>query len=89
MSSLAGRSIIVTGAAGSIGHATSLVLAAQGADVMMVDINLEGLQSRCGAVAALGTRVEICHADVSRSEDVRGYVAELARGSAFWAGQLA
>jgi NAD(P)-dependent dehydrogenase (short-subunit alcohol dehydrogenase family) len=75
MSELMGRKIIVTGAAGSIGHATACVLAAKGADVMLVDINREGLQSRRGAVEAFGTQVEICHADVSRSADVQGYVA--------------
>jgi NAD(P)-dependent dehydrogenase (short-subunit alcohol dehydrogenase family) len=75
MSTLAGRKIIVTGAAGSIGHATACVLAGKGADVMLVDINRDGLQARRAAVEGFGTRVEICHADVSRSEDVQAYVA--------------
>lgn len=75
MNELQGRKIIVTGAAGSIGHATSCVLAAKGADVMLVDINHDGLLARRAAVAAFGTQVEICHADVSRSEDVQEYVA--------------
>ncbi|MFO1502762.1 MAG: SDR family oxidoreductase [Steroidobacteraceae bacterium] len=74
MSDLKDRSIIVTGAAGSIGHATACVLASRGANLMLVDINGEGLVERRGIVAAFGTRVETCTADVSRSADVRGYV---------------
>jgi 3alpha(or 20beta)-hydroxysteroid dehydrogenase len=74
MSDLKDRSIIITGAAGSIGHATACVLASRGANLMLVDVNREGLAERRGIVAAFGTRVETCHADVSRSDDVRGYV---------------
>jgi NAD(P)-dependent dehydrogenase (short-subunit alcohol dehydrogenase family) len=75
MSSLKGKNIIVTGGAGAIGHATACVLAGQGADVMLVDINREALEARRGAVAAFGTRVEVCHADVSKSDSVKAYVA--------------
>jgi NAD(P)-dependent dehydrogenase (short-subunit alcohol dehydrogenase family) len=74
MSDLKGRSIIITGAAGSIGHATACVLAGRGANLMLVDVNGEGLAARRDAVAAFGTQVEICHADVSRSADVQAYV---------------
>lgn len=75
MSDLKDRSIIITGAAGSIGHATACLLASRGANLMLVDINGGGLAERRGIVAASGTRVETFVADVSRSEDVRGYVA--------------
>jgi NAD(P)-dependent dehydrogenase (short-subunit alcohol dehydrogenase family) len=75
MNDLKDRSIIITGAAGSIGHATACVLARRGANLMLVDINREGLEARRAIVAAFGTRVETCHADVSLSEDVRAYVA--------------
>jgi NAD(P)-dependent dehydrogenase (short-subunit alcohol dehydrogenase family) len=74
MKDLDGRSIIITGAAGSIGHATACVLASRGANLMLVDINREGLAERRGIVAAFGTRVETFCGDVSRSTDVRGYV---------------
>jgi NAD(P)-dependent dehydrogenase (short-subunit alcohol dehydrogenase family) len=75
MSDLKNRSVIITGAAGSIGHATACVLADRGANLMLVDIDREGLHARRDAVAAFGSRVEVCHADVSRSEDVQAYVA--------------
>jgi NAD(P)-dependent dehydrogenase (short-subunit alcohol dehydrogenase family) len=44
-----GNSIIVTGAAGAIGFATSEILAREGARVMMVDINEGGLAERVQA----------------------------------------
>ena len=75
MKDLEGMKIIVTGGAGSIGHATACVLAAKGADILLVDINREGLEVRRAAVAKFGTQVETFHADVSRSEAVQGYVA--------------
>jgi NAD(P)-dependent dehydrogenase (short-subunit alcohol dehydrogenase family) len=74
MNGLADRKIIVTGGAGSIGLATACVLARQGADVLLVDIDREGLEARQSIVAAFGTQVEICHADVSRAEQVEAYV---------------
>jgi NAD(P)-dependent dehydrogenase (short-subunit alcohol dehydrogenase family) len=74
MKDLAGMKIIVTGGAGSIGHATAEVLAAKGADILLVDINREGLERRRAAVATFGTQVETFHADVSRSDAVQGYV---------------
>ncbi len=74
--SMQGKIVIVTGAAGSIGHATALTLAAAGADLMLVDINGEGLAARRGAVEAAGGRVETFTGDCSRSADVAGYVAD-------------
>ncbi|MEY4762365.1 MAG: hypothetical protein RLZZ200_2221 [Pseudomonadota bacterium] len=75
MADLKGKSIIVTGAAGSIGHATACVLAKAGANLLLVDIDGDRLRARYGAVAAFGTAVENFRADVSRSDDVRAYVA--------------
>jgi len=75
MRPLEGRRIIVTGGAGSIGSATAAVLLDQGAQVMLVDINREGLSTRQQEFAAAGRRVEVFHADVSNGEQVRAYVA--------------
>ena len=74
MADFSGKAIIVTGGAGSIGHATACVLAEQGADILLVDIDGERLADRRGAVEAYGRRVETLRADVSRSEDVQAYV---------------
>lgn len=74
MRPLEGRKIIVTGGAGSIGSGAAGVLLDQGAEVMLVDINREGLQERAKALSGRG-RVEAFHADVSDGGQVRAYVA--------------
>jgi NAD(P)-dependent dehydrogenase (short-subunit alcohol dehydrogenase family) len=74
MGTLNGRTIIVTGAAGSIGHATALVLAREGANLVLVDINGDQLDARAEKVTAHDVRVKTIRADVSRSDDVRSYV---------------
>ena len=76
MTDLTGKSIIVTGAAGAIGHATACVLAHQGANLLLVDIDGQRLVEKHAAVAALGTQVEMCRADCSRGEDVQAYVRQ-------------
>jgi NAD(P)-dependent dehydrogenase (short-subunit alcohol dehydrogenase family) len=78
-SSMKGKVTVITGAAGSIGHATSLALARAGADLMLVDVNAEGLATRGKELAALGARVETHVADVSRSAEVQAYVAAALR----------
>jgi NAD(P)-dependent dehydrogenase (short-subunit alcohol dehydrogenase family) len=80
MAELKGKRIIVTGAAGSIGHATACVLAREGADLVLVDIDATRLETRHAAVAAFGTRVINVHADVSREADVAAYVDAAVRG---------
>src|SRR6478672_3196650 len=75
ITSMKDRVAVVTGAAGSIGHATSLALAKSGALLMLVDVNVEGLAGRRSELAAQGARVETHVADVSRSAEVAGYVA--------------
>jgi NAD(P)-dependent dehydrogenase (short-subunit alcohol dehydrogenase family) len=79
MSELNGKRIIITGAAGSIGHATACVLARLGADLVLVDIDGDRLEARRAAVAAHGHRVINVRADVSRSADVQSYVASAVR----------
>jgi NAD(P)-dependent dehydrogenase (short-subunit alcohol dehydrogenase family) len=75
MSTLAGRKIIVTGGAGSIGFATAVVLLRQGAEVMLVDQNQKGLEARRAELLAAGKSAEIFQADVSQSAAVQAYVA--------------
>lgn len=72
--SMKGKTVVITGGAGMIGHATAMTLARAGADVMLVDINAKALAARCGAVEALGGRVATHVADVSKSGDVQAYV---------------
>ncbi len=67
------RSIIVTGAAGAIGYATSEILVREGASVLLVDINAAKLAERTAALRAQGGRVEQCVADCGEEADVRRY----------------
>jgi NAD(P)-dependent dehydrogenase (short-subunit alcohol dehydrogenase family) len=67
---------VITGGAGMIGYAAAHSLARAGANLMLVDINAEGLGERRRMLEALGARVETCVADVSRSSDVAAYVEQ-------------
>lgn len=52
---LHGRSAIVTGAGGGVGIATARALAAEGANVVCVDVDAEGAHRAAAAVRAAGT----------------------------------
>ncbi len=69
-----GKTCIVTGAAGSLGLATTRVLLAEGAKVMLVDLNGDKLAE---TVRALKTDKAACvTADVTDVAQTRRYVAE-------------
>ncbi len=74
MSRLENKIAIITGGAAGIGLATAKRFVAEGAKVMLVDVQAEALAS---AVAELGDDVAAFHvADVSQEEDVKAYVAQ-------------
>ncbi len=73
MSRHADRSIIVTGAAGAIGFATCEILAAEGARLLMVDINDGRLAERAGLLRSQGAQVQSCVADCGDEGDVQRY----------------
>src|SRR5579872_747095 len=73
--SMKGKVAVITGGAGMIGHAAAMSLATAGADIMLVDINAEELARRRAAIEALGVRVEIQLADVSKASEVAAYTA--------------
>ena len=66
---------LVTGAASGIGRATSLVMAREGARVVVSDINAEGAEATLSAIKDLGGQGIFIHADVSKAEDVQALVA--------------
>ncbi|QYG92429.1 SDR family oxidoreductase [Iamia sp. SCSIO 61187] len=73
---LAGKSALVSGAASGIGAATALRLAAEGATVLAVDVNAEGLEVTAGALPAGATGSITPHvADVSDETAVAEAVA--------------
>jgi NAD(P)-dependent dehydrogenase (short-subunit alcohol dehydrogenase family) len=72
--SLAGRSIIVTGAASGIGRATANVLAAAGARVVVSDVAADAGRSTVAGIVASGGTASFCLADMSSERDVAALV---------------
>lgn len=72
----AGKSIIITGAGSGLGQAVAERLAAEGAQLVLVDLNAEGLEATKQLVldAAPQVQVEVITADVTREENVKKYV---------------
>lgn len=68
-----GKSMLVTGAAGAIGFATCEVLAREGARVMLVDIDRDGLEARTAELTDAGHEAVAFHADISDEDQVEGY----------------
>lgn len=68
------KTIIVTGAANGIGRATALLLAARGAQLMLVDRPGEALQSCADAAHAAGARAQTFGADLTAPGQVQAYV---------------
>lgn len=67
MTDLAGKSAIVTGAAGGIGAACARMLAAEGAHVLLVDRNAEGIEA---LACELGTGARAFPADITSEEEM-------------------
>ncbi len=70
-----GRVVVVTGGASGIGRATALACARRGADVMVADVDDEGLDETVAELQAVGVRAEALHTDVADDDAV----ARLAR----------
>lgn len=81
MYDLSGKVAVVTGGASGIGRAISLRLAAEGADIAIVDVDLDGAKATAGEVEALGRRALPLKVDVTSvaevDEMVRRTVADL------------
>lgn len=72
---LSGRNAIVTGAAHGIGQAIALGLAAQGADVAICDLDVEGVRRTSEEIAALGRRVFATGCDVEQPVQIASFFA--------------
>jgi NAD(P)-dependent dehydrogenase (short-subunit alcohol dehydrogenase family) len=81
MERLAGRVALVTGAASGIGKATAERLAAEGAAVMITDIDDDGGKAVACALGALGRPAAYLHLDVGSEQEwqraVEGAVEQL------------
>jgi 3-oxoacyl-[acyl-carrier protein] reductase len=71
-----GKVALVTGAARGIGEAIALTLAQEGADVVVTDVDLEGVQRVAQEIEGLGRQAKAIQADVSQREAVKQLVSE-------------
>jgi 3-oxoacyl-[acyl-carrier protein] reductase len=71
-----GKVALVTGAARGIGEAIALKLAREGADVVVTDVDLEGIQRVAQEIGGLGHKAKAIQADVSQREAVQRLVSE-------------
>jgi 3-oxoacyl-[acyl-carrier protein] reductase len=76
---LRGRVIVITGAANGIGNATALALAAEGAALVLVDMDAEGLSALRPVFAGEGVRASIVRADVRQSAALEDVVQQAVR----------
>ncbi|RPJ46452.1 MAG: 3-oxoacyl-[acyl-carrier-protein] reductase [Candidatus Latescibacterota bacterium] len=74
---LGGKVALVTGAAQGIGKAIALLLAEMGADVAVVDVNLERAEETAGEIRALGRRATAARVNVTDSAAVEAAVEKV------------
>ena len=71
---------VVTGASNGIGRATALLFAAEGAQVVVTDIDAARLEEVRGLIAGSGAPVRAVVGDVSSSADARAMIAAAVDG---------
>ena len=75
---LDGKAIYVTGAASGIGKCAAMAFAEAGANVAIVDLNLEGAEKVAKEIAeATGSKTIAIKCDVTNKEDVDAMVAKV------------
>lgn len=70
-----GKSVLVTGAGSGIGRATAVRFAAEGARVVIADINERGLEETATSIRNDGGTVKVKMCDVSKPDAVKDTVA--------------
>ncbi len=71
---LDGKRILITGAGGGIGQAAAILAAAEGARVMIADVNQTWLEETLEIIRAAGKQAEMRVTDVTSESDVNGLV---------------
>ncbi|MCP5084037.1 MAG: SDR family oxidoreductase [Alphaproteobacteria bacterium] len=77
MRGISGKNVLITGAASGIGRATALRFAQEGANVGILDLDLEGAQETVAQIKALGGSGGAEQADISDHASVQSAVAVL------------
>jgi NAD(P)-dependent dehydrogenase (short-subunit alcohol dehydrogenase family) len=67
MERITGKVAVITGGAGGIGKAVGKLFVAEGADVLLVDLDEQALQDACKEIGS--NKVSYCIADVTKAED--------------------
>ena len=76
--SVAGLTVLVTGAASGMGRATAQVFATEGAKVAVTDYVAEGAQAVAGEIAAKGGTAKAWTLDVANRDDINAVVNAIA-----------
>jgi NAD(P)-dependent dehydrogenase (short-subunit alcohol dehydrogenase family) len=71
MGAVEGKRALVTGAAAGMGEATSRLLAAEGASIVLADIDADGAETVAATLRETGAAAIAIGCDVALSEDVR------------------
>ncbi|RLC17738.1 MAG: 3-ketoacyl-ACP reductase [Deltaproteobacteria bacterium] len=74
MIKLKGKSIIITGSATGIGQAIAVRLANDGADLLLADINLKGIEKLAEKILSLGSLCHTIKVDVTNSRNTQKMV---------------
>jgi len=72
-----GKVAIITGAASGMGRAMALAFAAEGATVVVADLNLDGAQAVVSEIEAAGGTGEAARLDVSQPEQSKALVQDV------------
>ncbi|MBW2231420.1 MAG: SDR family NAD(P)-dependent oxidoreductase [Deltaproteobacteria bacterium] len=80
MSSLRGKTALVTGAASGIGLETALAFARRGADLVICDLDETRLGAAGERIEGLGRSVLARRVDVSSADEMRAFAAEVHQG---------
>lgn len=75
MGRLADKIALITGAGGGLGLAMAKLFAAEGAHVVLADLDGEAAEAGAAAIAAAGGRAGFVRGDVAKEDDVRAMVA--------------
>lgn len=71
---ISGKVALVTGAGSGIGRASAVRLAAEGASVVVVDVNANGADETVAQIEAAGGKASSTRADVTSVHDVRAMI---------------
>ena len=71
------KTVVITGAGSGLGRGTAERVAEEGANVLLVDVNVEGLEAAKAAIESTGApgRVVVKTADVADEDSVKAYMA--------------